>query len=100
MTKMVRKQIYIYKRQEAQLKKISEARGVSEAELVREAIDRETRSITPAMFHPDPEAFEQLMKFFEQRKSMQPTGESSRWSRADAYDDPRTERLLGLTGDE
>lgn len=95
MPKMVRKQIYIYQRQEAQLKRISDARGISEAEIVRAAIDREAQAITPTVFHPDPEAFEQLMKFFEQRKSMPSTGEPYRWSREDAYDDPRTKRLLG-----
>jgi hypothetical protein len=95
MPKMVRKQIYIYQRQEAQLKRISDARGISEAEIVRAAIDREAQAITPTVFHPDPEAYEQLMKFFEQRKSIPPTGEPYRWSREDAYDDPRTKRLLG-----
>ncbi len=95
MSQMVRKQIYIYKRQEAQLKKISEARGVSEAEIIREAIDREARSIVPVTFHPDPEAFDKLMRFLDERKSLGITGEPYRWKREDAYDDPRTKRLLG-----
>jgi hypothetical protein len=39
MTQMVRKQIYIDKRQRAQLKRAAKARGTSEAELIRQAID-------------------------------------------------------------
>jgi hypothetical protein len=92
---MVRKQIYIYKRQEAQLKRVSEARGVSEAEVIRNAIDREVTSTSPAIFHSDPEAFERLMEIIQQRKALGVTGEPYRWKRNDAYDDPRTKRLLG-----
>ena len=41
MTQMVRKQIYIKKGQKAQLRRAAEARGVSEAELIRQAIDQQ-----------------------------------------------------------
>ena len=41
MSDMLRKQIYIRKQQDEMLKCISEGRGVSEAQIVREAIDRE-----------------------------------------------------------
>ena len=40
-TQMVRKQIYIQKRQEALLKRLSQARGLSQAEIIRQAIERE-----------------------------------------------------------
>ena len=40
-TQMVRKQIYIQKRQDILIKRLSQARGVSEAELIRQAIERE-----------------------------------------------------------
>ena len=42
MAEMVRKQIYIQEHHERLLKRISKARGVSEAELIRQAIERET----------------------------------------------------------
>ena len=38
MSEMVRKQFYIHKRQQILLKRLSQARGVSEAEIVRQAI--------------------------------------------------------------
>jgi hypothetical protein len=41
MAQMVRKQIYIEKRQDALLKRQAKLRGVSAAELIREAIDRQ-----------------------------------------------------------
>jgi hypothetical protein len=37
MSEMIRKQIYISKRQEQLLKRLSQARGVSEAEIIRNA---------------------------------------------------------------
>ena len=40
MTQMVRKQIYIPKRQQLLLKRKAKAVGISEAELIRQAIDR------------------------------------------------------------
>lgn len=42
MSEMVRKQIYISRRQQAMLKRLAEARGLSEAEVIRQAIDRES----------------------------------------------------------
>ena len=39
MTQMLRKQIYIPKRQQVQLKRLAKARGVSEAEVIRQAIE-------------------------------------------------------------
>ncbi len=47
MAEMVRKQIYIQERHERLLKRISKARGVSEAELIRQAIERETVGESP-----------------------------------------------------
>ena len=43
---MVRKQFYILKHQDVMLKRIAEARGVSEAEIIRQAIDREVTGET------------------------------------------------------
>ncbi len=42
MTRMLRKQIYIEKRQRALLKRLAKKCGVSEAEIIRQAIDHET----------------------------------------------------------
>jgi hypothetical protein len=41
-TDMVRKQIYIHRRQQNLLRQLARQRGTSEAEVIRRAIDRET----------------------------------------------------------
>jgi hypothetical protein len=46
MSEMVRKQIYISRRQPAMIKRLAEARGLSEAEVIRQAIDREASHAT------------------------------------------------------
>jgi hypothetical protein len=43
MAGMVRKQVYIEKRQDEALKRAARRRGVTEAELVREALDLRSR---------------------------------------------------------
>lgn len=40
-THMVRKQIYILKRQELLIKRLAQAQGLSEAEVIRQAIERQ-----------------------------------------------------------
>ena len=40
-TQIVRKQIYIQKRQDRLIKQLARANGISEAELIRQAIERE-----------------------------------------------------------
>jgi hypothetical protein len=45
MSEMLRKQFYIHKRQHILLKRLSQARGVSEAEIIRQAIEREVTTV-------------------------------------------------------
>ena len=60
MTQMVRKQIYIDKRQRAQLKRVAKARGTSEAELIRQAINRQLVNGRPGLTH-DVDAWERAV---------------------------------------
>ncbi len=46
---MVRKQFYIHKRQDALLKRLAKQRGVSEAEIIRQALEREGEAPTPVL---------------------------------------------------
>lgn len=62
-TQMVRKQIYIQKRQEAILKRLSQERGVSQAELIRQAIEHEASNIPASMASPDRSAWQELVGF-------------------------------------
>jgi hypothetical protein len=86
MAEMVRKQIYIEERHERLLKRISKARGVSEAELIRQAIERETVGEKP-LLAPDQEAWDKILCFAKSRKALRPSVRPYRWKRLDAYEE-------------
>jgi hypothetical protein len=84
MSKMVRKQIYIYKRQEAWIKGVAQAKGVSEAEVIRQAIDRQlSGDVTPRILGTD--ALEAFIQFALSRREAGIQGKPYRWRRSDAY---------------
>jgi len=85
MAEMVRKQIYIQGRHERLLKRISKARGISEAEIIRQAIERETTGEKPLLLAPDQAAWDEILRFVKDRKSIRPSGRPYRWNRLDAY---------------
>ena len=86
MAEMVRKQIYIQERHERLLKRISKARGVSEAELIRQAIERETVGEKP-LLAPDQAAWDKILCFAKSRKALRPGVRPYRWNRLDAYEE-------------
>jgi hypothetical protein len=63
MSEMVRKQIYISRRQQALLKRLSEQRGLSEAEIIRQAIDREASHVSPRIELTSQQAWDQAYTF-------------------------------------
>lgn len=65
MARMVRKQVYIEERHEAALKRLAARRGVAEAEIVRDAIDRAEAAVEPVR-RPDPGAWGRVRGFPEQ----------------------------------
>jgi hypothetical protein len=92
-TQMVRKQIYIKKRQEALLKRLSLARGLSEAEIIRQAIDRE---ITGGLTQPassERSAWPEIEAFLEARRGATGAAQPYRWDRQEIYSE-REDRWL------
>jgi len=87
MSDMVRKQIYIYRRQETLLKRLARLRGVSEAEIIRRAIDQEAQYSQPSYVHNDHCAWEEILQFVEERKKLGIAGESYRWNRQEIYEE-------------
>ena len=87
MAEMVRKQIYIENRHERLLKRISKARGVSEAELIRRAIERETVGEKLPLLAPDQAAWDKILRFANSRKVLYPRPRPYRWNRLDAYEE-------------
>jgi len=91
MTQMVRKQIYLQKSQEERLKKIAEARGVSEAEIIRRALDIELRHAGYRLAY-DGEAFSKFLAFMKELDQRPPVPQRKRdWTRDDLYEE-RMER--------
>jgi hypothetical protein len=98
MTQMLRKQIYIEKRQQALLKRLAKKRGVSEAEIIRQAIEREA-SGSPARALPlDHEAWEQALAFMQARRKLGVQGPPYRWRREDAYEERLSHLERRLSG--
>jgi hypothetical protein len=85
MAQMVRKQIYIAKRQDQLLKRLARARGVSEAELIREAIDRQAAGSGSPSTVSDPEALEKVVRFALARRRHGTTGQSRKFNREELY---------------
>ena len=88
MGRMVRKQIYIEPRQEVLLKQMAASRGVSEAELIRQAIDRQMGGGRGRPLPPDPVAWEQAYQFMLDLRAQGPLeGKQRTWRREDLYEE-------------
>jgi hypothetical protein len=89
MSQLVRKQVYIEKRQDALLKRQAKLRGMSEAALIREAIDRQlTQAASSKPLHPDQEAWAEALKFMQALRDRGPLPKQGRtWKREDAYEE-------------
>jgi len=84
---MIRKQFYIHERQQKLLQRLSQARRVSEAEIIRQAIEREAAAVTSGPAPPDRAAWEQIKRFVETRKTRGSGCEPYQWSRQHAYEE-------------
>jgi hypothetical protein len=87
MAQMVRKQIYIQKNQEERLKKVAEARGVSEAEIIRRALDNELKRAGYRLAYDD-EAWQRLNNAILEWDKLPPVPPKERdWTRDDLYEE-------------
>ena len=88
MAQMVRKQVYIEPRHEAILKRLAQARGVSEAELIRQAIDRQVSGGQLQPTQLDPGAWEEAYQFMLALHARGALQEQARkWTREDLYEE-------------
>jgi hypothetical protein len=83
---MIRKQIYIEKRQQQLLKRLAKTCQISEAEIIRQAIDQQTVSNQRLSFHPDPHAWEVLRQIITARRAFGSQDLGYQWKREDAYE--------------
>lgn len=90
MVRMVRKQVYIEPVQEAMLKQRAKERGMSEAELIRDGIDRVLQA---AIAVPrDVAVWEEEKKFIRKRMKLTIPQTGRTWTREELYDE-RLQRI-------
>jgi len=83
--KKIRKQIYLEPRHGRLLKQLAEYRGVSEAELIRQAVDRQWSSGIGQPLARDPAAWEEAREFMLSLRSRGPVGvDRKRWTREES----------------
>ena len=85
MTQMIRKQIYIQPAQDATLKQRAMMLGVTEAELIRRAIDRHMAVLGPGV--RDMSAWDREKAFIAKRMAVTPRPGPRRFKREDAYEE-------------
>jgi predicted DNA-binding protein len=84
MTVKVRKQIYIETDQEEMLKRLSQETGISEAEIVRQAIDQRTRGLRQLRHGLG--AWEEERAFILQRIAQGAVAGERSWQREDLHE--------------
>lgn len=89
--RMVRKQVYIEPRQDRRLKQRARQLGVTEAELIRQSLDR-ALGMSGVVRAPDPQAWRELMRFFRRRMRLKVPQAPRTWTRDELYDRPRAYR--------
>ena len=84
MALKVRKQIYIEPEQDRALKRISREIGVSEAEIIRAAIDRHAQETR--IFKRDLKAWQAELEYIRKRASKGELPGERSWTREELYD--------------
>ena len=96
MVQMIRKQIYLTRKQQMLLSQLTHVRGISEAEVIRQAIEHEAAGSFTDDVGGEAGVLDQLMEDALRRRSAGVTGEPLRWSREDIYAN-RLDRYGGQT---
>ncbi len=86
-TDMVRKQIYILRRQQSLLKRLARQRGTSEAEVIRQAIDREASIELFPSTGDSQTAFDELVQAALARRQLPMDGEPYQFNRQEIYEE-------------
>ncbi len=90
MPVMVRKQLYIEPRQEKMLKRLARSTGKTEAEILREALDRHAEQ--SQQHRRRAQAWSEIREFIGQRMAKGPLPGAWKWNREEIHDRPRLGR--------
>ncbi len=85
MAQMIRKQIYIEPLQDVNLKKQAKTLGITEAEVIRRALDSQMSLLVPGP--RDLSAWEREKAFIAQRMAGKPLPGGRKFRREEAYED-------------
>ncbi len=92
-SQLLRKQIYIHKRQQILLKRLAKERGISEAEIIRQAIDREAANSIPMPSYGNQDLWDEAVAFMRSLADRRDQfREPLRWNRSELYKE-RLDRL-------
>jgi hypothetical protein len=87
MGDMVRKQIYLKKRQVKAIQQKAEVMGINESELIRQAIDRDLYGGEGLPTRPDPAAWEEIESFLSLLDGKPQEGKPYHFDRNELYED-------------
>lgn len=87
MTNMVRKQVYIHQRQQALLKRLSRLRGISESQIIRDAIEREAEQPLPFVAASDRTAWQEVLDMVKSRQALGITAKPYKFNRQELYEE-------------
>jgi len=85
MTQMLRKQIYIAKSHQALLRRLSLLRGLSQSEIIRQAIEREVANGAELAGVSDSAALEEIIAAAINRRQLGKSHQAYQWDREDIY---------------
>ena len=98
MGDMIRKQIYLEKRQVQAIQQKAKAVGANESELIRQAIDRDLYGSGGVPTRPDPAAWDEIEAFLKSQAEKPLTGKPYQFNREELYEE-RLGRLYGTDPD-
>jgi hypothetical protein len=87
---MTRKQIYLPRRLNQILKRAAKQRGISEAEVIRQALERDEKAVTYPV-RKSAESWEEILRFVKERQvAYTGQGKPVHWNRQELYEEPET----------
>ena len=84
VAKKIRKQIYLDRLQNAQLRQLANATGLSQSEIIRRALDLRLSSFSPQLRKLA--AWEEEVRFIKEWTAQGPVAGKRDWKREDLYD--------------
>lgn len=85
MSNMVRKQIYLERRQVRAVQRNAKALGLNASELIRQAIDRDLSRGSSAFSYPDPAAWDEIEAFLASQADKPLEGNAYHFNREEIY---------------